>query len=199
MVNKFALAFALAATLPAAAFAQNQVKVSVEIENLSKEQGDLLRLAVGGNAALGDVAVFTNKISFSVKEEMTFKLSEIEKALAGIKQDPNKKLTILIEKIRLAGKVDITCEGDEVKLQGALAKVTKLKDLHPKGGGCYCCNVEKGGVIVADIVKAITKAGKGDDKESPGKVIDLLWYGPPKAEAKPTPEPGKPTKKPGGG
>jgi len=199
MAGKFALTLAIALVLPAAALAQGPGKVSVEIENLSKEQGDLLKLAVGGNAALGDVAVFTNKISFSIKEEKTFKLSEIEKALAAIKQDPNKKLTILIEKIRLAGKVDITCEGDEVKLQGALSKVTKLKDLVSKGGGCYCCNVEKGGVIVADIVKAIAKAGKGDDKETPGKVIDILWYGPPKAEAKPTPEPGKPTQKPGGG
>ncbi len=199
MPGKFALTLALVAAFPAAALAQGPVKVSVEIENLSKEQGDLLRLAIGGNAALGDVAVFTNKLSFTIKEEKSFKLSEIDKALAGIKQDPNKKLAILIDKIRLAGKVDITCEGDEIKLQGALGKVTKLKDLQAKGGGCYCCTVDKGGVIVGDIVKAIAKAGKGDDKESPGKVVDILWYGPPKAEAKPTPAPNTPTKKPGGG
>ncbi|HLG42723.1 MAG TPA: hypothetical protein VI643_05110 [Planctomycetota bacterium] len=193
MVNRglrAALVAGLMSALPAALLAQEPVKIVIEIENLSKEQGDQLRSGVAGIASVAEVSVAGSKLTVSVKAEKALKLSEIEKILAGLKQEGDKKLKILIDKIRLTGKVEITCEGDEMKLHGALTKVSKLKDIQGKGGGCFACTADKGGIAVADIVKSLAKAGKD---ESAGTVIDVLWQGPPKQEAKP--DPGK---KPGG-
>lgn len=179
---------------PALAFAQEPVKVSIEIENLSKEQGDRLRGSLAGLAGVGEIAVAGGKVTISVKEEKTLKLSEIEAKLAELKQDPEKKLKILVDKILLIGRVEIACKGDDIKLHGALKKIAKLKDLSAKGGGVFGCSADTSGVTVGEIVKAIAKAGGTADGESEGAVTDLTWFGPPKADAKP-----KPDKKPGKG
>jgi len=193
MVNtglRASLVAGLLSALPAALLAQEPVKISIEVENLSKEQGDQLRSGVAGIASVAEVAVAGNKLTVSVKAEKALKLSEIEKLVTGLTQEDDKKLKILIDKIRLAGRVEITCEGDEMKLHGALTKVSKLKDVQGKGSGGFTCTADKGGIVVADIVKALAKAGKDD---AAGNVVDILWHGPPKQVAKP--EPGK---KPGG-
>jgi hypothetical protein len=185
---------ALIALAPAAAFAQQPVKVSIEIENLSKEQGDRLRGALSGLAGVGEIAVAGGKVTISLKEEATLKLSEIEAKLAELKQDPEKKLKILVEKIRLIGRVEISCTGDDIKLHGALKKIAKLKDLSIKGAGVFACSADSSGVTVGEIVKAIAKAGANGEAESEAAVTDLTWFGPPKPDAKP-----KPDKKPGKG